>query len=309
MAFAQYRVESERMGLVPKSPLVTVIIPTYNWSAVLPYSIDSVLRQTMDDFELLVIGDGCTDDSEMVVTSIPDSRVRWINLPSNTGHQAGPNNRGLREARGEFIAYLGHDDIWLGHHLECMIAALESSGAAVAYSLLSRIFPGKSVGSPVFPGLEGAGGGTPSCTVYRRSVTDRIGGWGDYRELRLPPDADLFSRAQEAGFATVFVPRLTAIKFPASARKNVYRDKPSHEQAWWFEKINSRPDFEQIHLIEMMVAGEAARAMPARNLFRILIEEVIKRLVWRLRRKSGLNAMFWTAKGGGIEHVRKYKGL
>jgi glycosyltransferase involved in cell wall biosynthesis len=292
-----------------ESPLVTVIVPTYNWSAVLPYSIDSVLRQTMADFELLVIGDGCTDDSEKVVSSIPDSRVRWINLPSNTGHQAGPNNLGLQEASGEFIAYLGHDDLWLGHHLECMIAALQSSGAAVAYSFLSRIFPGSRVGSPVFPGPQGAGGGTPSCTVYRRSVTDRIGGWKDYRELRLPPEADLFSRAQAAGFATVFVPRLTALKFPASARKNVYRYKPSHEQAWWFEKINSRADFEPSHLIEMMVAGEAARAMPARNLFRILIEEAIRRLAWRLKPKSGLNAMFWTAKGAGIEHARKYKGL
>jgi GT2 family glycosyltransferase len=297
------------MGLVPKSPLVTVIIPTYNWSAVLPYSIDSVLRQTMDDFELLVIGDGCTDDSETVVTSIPDSRVRWINLPSNTGHQTGPNNRGLREARGEFIAYLGHDDIWLGHHLECMMAALESSGAAVAWSLLSRIFPGNRVGCPLFPGPQGAGGGTPSCTVYRRSVTDRIGGWKDYRELRLPPEADLFSRARAAGFATVFVPRLTAIKFPASARENVYRDKPCHEQAWWSEQIHSRPDFEPSHLIEMMVADEVVRATPARKLFRILIQEVTRRMAWRLSRKSGMKAIFWTAKGGGIEHARKYKGL
>ena len=90
----------ERMVRVSKSPLVTVIIPTYNWSAVLPYAINSVLRQTMADFELLVIGDGCTDDSETVVGSIRDPRLRWINLPSNTGHQAGPNNRGLAEARG-----------------------------------------------------------------------------------------------------------------------------------------------------------------------------------------------------------------
>jgi GT2 family glycosyltransferase len=263
----------------------------------------------MADFELLVIGDGCTDDSEKVVTAIPDPRLRWINLPSNTGHQAGPNNRGLQEAKGEFIAYLGHDDIWLGHHLECMIAALESSHAGVAVSLLSRIFPGKRVGSPLFSGPDGSRGGAPCCTVYRRSVTDRIGGWRDYRALRLPPDADLFSRAQEAGFATVFVPRLTALKFPAIARKNVYRDKPSHEQAWWFEKIRSRPDFEASHLIEMMLAGEAARAMPARTLLRILIEEVGKRLAWRLRRKSGLTAMFWTAKGAGIKHQKKYKGL
>jgi hypothetical protein len=138
--------------------------------------------------------------------------------------------------------------------------------------------------------------------LYRRSVTDQIGGWGNHRELRVPPDADLFSRALEAGFATVFVPRLTALKFPASARKNVYRDKPSHEQAWWFEKICSRPDFEPSHLIEMMVAGDVARAMPARDLLKILSQEVIKRLAWRLSRKSGLNALFWTAKGGGIDH-------
>jgi glycosyltransferase involved in cell wall biosynthesis len=286
-----------------------VIIATYNWSAVLRYAINSVLRQTMDDFELLVIGDGCTDDSEMVVTSIADPRVRWINLPSNTGNQAGPNNRGLAEARGKFIAYLGHDDLWLGHHLECMIAAFESSDAGVAVSLLSRIFPGKRVGSPLFSGPNGSRGGAPCCTVYRRSVTDRIGGWKDYRELRLPPDSDLFARARAAGFASVFVPRLTALKFPASVRKNVYREKPSHEQAWWFEEICSRPDFEQFHLIEMMVAGEVARAMPARELLKILAQEVIKRLAWRLSRKSGLNAFFWTAKGGGIDHAKKYKGL
>jgi glycosyltransferase involved in cell wall biosynthesis len=297
------------MVRVSKSPLVTVIIPTYNWSAVLRYAIKSVLRQTMVDFELLVIGDGCTDDSEKVVTGIPDPRVRWINLPSNTGHQAGPNNRGLQEAKGEFIAYLGHDDLWLGHHLECMIAALESSGAAIAISLLSWILPGKRVGFPSVPGPDGRNGGPPCCLLYRRSVTDRIGGWRDYRELRVPPDADLFSRAQKAGFATVFVPRLTALKFPASVRKNVYRDKPSHEQAWWFEKICSRPDFEPIHLIEMMATGEVAKAMPARDLLKILPQQLVTRLAWRLSRKSGLNAFFWTAKGGGIDHAKKYKGL
>jgi len=77
------------------SPRVTVIVATYNWSTVLPYAIASVLDQTMRDFELLVVGDGCTDDSEQVVAGIRDPRVRWINLPANTGHQFGPNNRGL----------------------------------------------------------------------------------------------------------------------------------------------------------------------------------------------------------------------
>ena len=90
-----------------RSPHVTVVIPTYNYAGVLEYSISSVLDQTFRDFELLVVGDGCTDDSERVVRSIGDARVQWVNLPRNTGHQTGPNNEGLRRARGEVIAYLG----------------------------------------------------------------------------------------------------------------------------------------------------------------------------------------------------------
>src|SRR5207247_9434455 len=116
------------------NPSVSVIIPTYNWSSVLPYSIGSVLRQTFTDFELLVVGDGCTDDSEAVVGRVGDPRVEWINLPTNTGHQPEPNNEGLRQARGQFIAYLGHDALRLPHHLSCLISALKQ-GADLAYGM------------------------------------------------------------------------------------------------------------------------------------------------------------------------------
>ena len=109
-----------------------MIIATYNWATVLPYSIGSVLDQTFTDFELLVIGDGCTDESEQVVAAIADPRVHWINLPTNTGNQAGPNNEGLRRARGDIVAHLGHDDLWLPRHLEHLVAAIDA-GAAVAH--------------------------------------------------------------------------------------------------------------------------------------------------------------------------------
>ena len=85
---------------------VTVIIATYNWANVLPYSIGSVLDQTFTDFELLVIGDGCSDESGKVVEEIEDARVQWHNLPANTGHQSGPNNLGIDLAGGDVAVRL-----------------------------------------------------------------------------------------------------------------------------------------------------------------------------------------------------------
>src|SRR4029077_3744842 len=114
-------------------PRVTVVIPTYNWAPVLPYAIGSVLDQTYRDFELLVVGDGCTDESGEVVEGFDDARVHWHNLPANTGHQSGPNNDALRRASGEFMAYLGHDDLWLPNHLDVLTGALDA-GALIAHA-------------------------------------------------------------------------------------------------------------------------------------------------------------------------------
>jgi GT2 family glycosyltransferase len=288
-------------------PRVTVIIATYNWSTVLPYAIRSVLAQTMPEFELLVVGDGCTDDSEQIVTAIKDPRVRWINLPANTGHQAGPNNRGLQEAKGELIAYLGHDDLWLPHHLQCMVDALDDGGAGIAHTMFMSVPPGEDVGMPVLP-VAGVGS-APSCTMYRRSVTEKIGGWRDYRQLNLAPEIDLFRRAQAAGFEAVFVPRLTVVKFPAVHRKNVYRERPFHEQSAWLERIVSNPDFEATYLGRMIVTDQVTRALPARRLIRILAQELKKRLRWRLRRRSGYKWILWVAKDAGVGPQKKYKGV
>src|SRR4051794_8039196 len=122
------------------APRVTIVLATYNWSAVLPFSIASALEQSFGDFELIVVGDGCTDDSGEVVAAIGDPRVEWVNLPENGGHQSGPNNEGLRRARGDLIAYLGHDDLWLPHHLACLVAAIDA-GADMAFGVARMVPP------------------------------------------------------------------------------------------------------------------------------------------------------------------------
>ena len=282
------------------SPRVTVILPTYNWSSVLRYSIASVLRQTFTDFELLVAGDGCTDDSEQVVAECGDSRVRWMNLPENTRHQSGPNNEALRQARGEFIAYHGHDDLWLPHHLGVMVNALESNTADLAHSLCFLVRPETTSSIVVIPQPDLGSYAPPLCVVHRRSLTERIGGWRHYRELgTIPPDVELWLRAAASGAVFTFVPRLTGIKFPASERRGVYQARPHHEQAAWAARIASDPDIE-VHLLAHAVADRSSlmQTWSYRELVRGFIRETVRRVRRRIRFPRF-----------SIDTIRRYKGL
>ena len=239
-----------------EAPLVTVVIPTFNRSAVLRLAIESVLAQKMAHFELLVIGDCCTDDSEQVVAAVEDKRVRWINLEHNVGHQTGPNNEGLHQARGTYIAYLGHDDLWLPDHLEYLCRAL-SKGSALAFAHQIRIdagrppyiwprqspLPSRGVRllgkrqSTVAP-WEPGDWMPPTAVAHRIDLARRLGGW------RLPddtnamePEADLWTRLAEQGGAPIEVRCITSVKFSAATRKNVYQSLPSDEQERWWGAI------------------------------------------------------------------------
>ncbi len=283
-------------------PRVSVIIATYNWSSVLPYSIGSVLRQTYADFEVLVVGDCCTDDSEQVVASIDDPRVRWINLPANTRHQSGPNNEGLRQARGELIAYLGHDDLWLPHHLAVHVAAIDSTGSDLTHSLGINVGTDESSGWPAIPRPQAGSFGSPLCIVHRKRVTKEIGGWRQYQEIDGAPDAELWRRAQEAGYKFTFVPRLTGIKFPASWRRGVYISRPCHEQAKWMARIESEPDFEVRQLMDFVVGTRVPTGLPYREILRHLVDQTIGRL-----RKRWSQRLFHSRRS--IDDLRRFKGL
>ncbi|HKO55664.1 MAG TPA: glycosyltransferase family 2 protein [Thermoanaerobaculia bacterium] len=284
------------------SPRVTVIMATYNWSSVLPYSIGSALRQTFADFELLVVGDGCTDDSDAVVNAMGDPRVRWINLPVNSGHQSTPNNEGLRQARGELIAYLGHDDLWLPHHLGSLLAAIDQ-GADLAYGLLASIPPDGSAAIPVLFGPEHYGDWLPPTSLmHRRAVTEALGGWRDYRVIGMSPETDLVRRARDAGFRFASVLRLTAIKLPAAQRRDVYKTRPSHEQATWSERIQA-PDFEVVQLASWVADSRWSFRIVYRELARRFLRETLRRAmlaVQRLTRRRRRTA---------IDEMRRFKGL
>jgi glycosyltransferase involved in cell wall biosynthesis len=286
-------------------PRVTIIIATYNWSSVLPYSIGSVLRQTFTDFELLVVGDGCTDDSADVVSAIGDPRVQWINLPQNSRHQSGPNNEGLARARGEFIAYLGHDDLWLPHHLAVSVAALDRTGADLSSTLTANVAPDGEFVWPTLPdGTSGAS--SPLAMVHRKRVTDEIGGWRHYRETKPTPDVELWRRAHAAGYRFTFVPRLTGIKFAAGHRRNVYVTKPNHEQALWSARIEAKPDFEFEQMANFIVGPAVPNGIPYRSLLRMLLRQTVARL---RKRRAGVARWPGLRPRSSIDEVRRFKGL
>ena len=96
---------------------VSAIIPTYNRANIVIRAIQSVLNQTYQNFELLVIDDGSQDNTEEIVTGIHDNRIKYIRHEKNKG-VAAARNTGIEAAKGEFIAFLDSDDEWLPNKLK-----------------------------------------------------------------------------------------------------------------------------------------------------------------------------------------------
>lgn len=94
------------------SPLVSVITPTFNRALLLPRAIQSVLSQDFQDWELIVIDDGSTDETPKIVARVDDSRVRYVRFEHNRGIGMA-RNEGVRLAQGELIGFIDSDDVWL----------------------------------------------------------------------------------------------------------------------------------------------------------------------------------------------------
>lgn len=109
------------------SPKVSVIIGSYNCEKFIEETIRSVIAQTFKDWELIVVDDCSTDGTREKVNTINDTRVRMIKLDENSGRPAVPRNAGIRNSRGDYIAFLDHDDIWFPEKLEKQVGFMEKN--------------------------------------------------------------------------------------------------------------------------------------------------------------------------------------
>lgn len=109
---------------------ISVVVPTFNRAGVLPRSLASVLGQTLPPLEVVVVDDGSTDETERIVRELGSELVHYVRLESRAGAQAA-RNRGIAEARGDWIAFQDSDDEWLPDKLERQVALIEDEWTVV----------------------------------------------------------------------------------------------------------------------------------------------------------------------------------
>jgi len=228
----------------PSNPKFSIIIPTYGRSKHILPTIQSVLIQNFESFELLIIGDGVDDDTFEYCKNL-DPRIQIHNLEKNSGSQSLPNNFGCQIAKGEYIAYLGHDDIWMPNHLGSLNEVFENTLCDVAVS-------GCIIYGPQGTNLEQVTGifdnsqdafthfFPPSSFAHKKSVIDQVGKWGNPKALKVTVDTDFLLRLVNQGFQFASTKIITVHKFHAGSRYLSYLFCSSDEQRAVLEKIKQK---------------------------------------------------------------------
>jgi len=173
----------------------------------------------------LIVGDGCTDSTAAVVAGFRDSRFQWFDFPKGPYFGYGNRNIALREARGTYVAFMAHDDLWLPDHLEMLSSCLTKDSVEIAYSRPLWVAPDGTITPSTFnlnhpATLEAFLAGEPhsipaSCVIHRRDCFSKYGYWDE----RLPAagDQDMWARIIGGGGRKTFVylPEPTCLHFRA----------------------------------------------------------------------------------------------
>jgi glycosyltransferase involved in cell wall biosynthesis len=309
--------ESLLMGTGKNSqkPDVTVVTATYNRSEILIYSLKSLQSSDYQDWECLVVGDGCTDNTAEVVASLKDPRFRFINLPENFGEQSVPNNHGTGLARGRYIAYLNHDDLWFPNHLSSCIQRLKETGADLVFSIGAILPPD---GRVLIRCISSTGKYEPyiivpaSLWVFKREMLQEVGPWRSHKQTRNTPSQDWLWRAWKKKKRIILVPQLTALLPQTSSRKDCYVKRDPGENKKNFHSILADPRFRERILLRALIQSKGEESSIS---FIQGVKKTIKALFYKiflaLRLPPGtfLNLVRYGWRGGFINYLRKKRGL
>ncbi|MBI2841723.1 MAG: glycosyltransferase family 2 protein [Acidobacteria bacterium] len=236
------------MAAVESSPAATVLIPTHDRGALLAYSLASALRQTVQDIEVLIAGDGVTDSTREVADDAVrrDRRVRFLDNPKAAHRGEANRHAAVLRARGAIVCHLDDDDLWLPHHVETMLALLEHADIATTMPVLVcggevRPFPidlSNAVHRRLWTHPRSTFASSPTFVAYRTAAYRRLPiGWHPPREGHA---SDKYVWAQfladpkcrvNSGF------RVTALGLPSAERAGVGIGERAEERRRWTDRL------------------------------------------------------------------------
>ena len=199
------------------TPVVSVIVPTYNRAYCLPQTIQSVLDQTFFDWELILVDNYSTDGTDGLVGSYSDPRIKYLKI-HNGGVVAASRNKGIKAATGKYLAFLDSDDWWASQKLEKSLEALEAGADFVYHDLyIVSSLPTKStqikrirsrqVLKPVFRDLLINGPAIcNSSVIVRRELMEKIGGFSEDEQLVAAEDYEAWLRVSKLVDTFVLLP-------------------------------------------------------------------------------------------------------
>jgi glycosyltransferase involved in cell wall biosynthesis len=243
-------------------PFVSVIIPTYNRARLLGRAIQSILNQTYPNFEIIIVDDCSSDNTENVVRSLCDERIRYIRQEKNTGAVVA-RNRGIKAAIGEYVAFQDSDDEWLPEKLEKQMKAFEIGppDLGVVYTSYWRIDRGRGVYWP--PSylkqtygrihdalLENNFIDTPTAVV-RKECFEKVGLFENLPRLQ---EWDLWLRiSKRYSFGHVNEPLVNAYLQPDSISRNMNASVIAREYILkkYFKEISKKPRLLRHHYFEI----------------------------------------------------------
>ncbi|MCI0415492.1 glycosyltransferase family 2 protein [bacterium] len=305
----------------PAFPLISVVISTYNRSNVLKWAIESVSHQSYKNWELWIIGDACTDDTETMVSSFSDQRIHFHNLPQNVGEQSGPNNEGCKRSTGEYIAFLNHDDLWFPDHLEKSWETMRSTGSDLVFSLVDRIDArGKRQLNGIFrnktyhPGLL-----VPASSwLFKRVLFEEIGPWRYYKEIYNIPSQDWLFRVWKSGKKIEMAPYLTVIAITGK-QPGSYSERKEKDHKTVFEQLRNDPNLRENELLKLLFSQHDALIHSIDYLSGASFSKLLKALLYKIERvaqrllkidpSSYRRRMKLQRKGEFIDRLRRIKGL
>ena len=296
------------------TPRVSIVTATYNRADVLRFTIQSVLASTFADWEMIIVGDACTDRTEEMVRGFADPRISFINLPTNAGEQSTPNNVGARTARGTHLAFLNHDDLWTPDHLEQAMAHLEGREPGFVSTLTIAI---PASGEPALVGAL-AEEYAPhfvapaSSWVMTRSFFEAVGPWRTARELYLAPSQEWLFRAWKQKRRLPSLHRPTVLAVYSGDRAGSYRVGSSREHEEWARRLRDDPAL-MLSLVTRIAARrqeQAERPVVLPHVARAA-KNMVRRAIFSLggHPVALQHAVRYRGRGGFIDSLRHTRGL